>query len=131
MPKTVEFSDVTFTLQTNVEDTIARLVYNYAGKEVGQADIITANVTAEATPFEREQIAEPEKKVVQIRPIMIFAAAFIVVAIVAGIYFGKRLFDNFYVIRHKLQTKKEQKDRFKEIKRRKMRRKNRKNRLFR
>ena len=130
LPKTVEFSDATFTLQTDAEDTIARLVYNYAGKEVGQADIITANVTAEPTPFEREKVVEPEKKVVQIKPIMIFAAIFIIVAIVASIYFGKRLFDNFYVIRHKLLAKKEQKDRFREIKKRKMRRKRRRNRLF-
>ncbi len=131
LPKTVEFSDAAFTLETNVDDTIARLVYNYAGKEVGQADIVAADVAAESTPFERERVVEEEKKVVQIKPAMIAGVILIIAALVASIYFGKRLFDNFYVIRHKMQAKKEQKDRFKEIKRRKMKKRSKKNRLFR
>lgn len=131
LPKTVEFKDATFVLQTNVEDKIASLVYSYAGKVVGQADIVAANVKAESTPFERERVVEPEKKVVQVKPIVIVMIVLAIMILIASIYFGKQLFDNFYVLRHRMLARKEQKDRFREIKRRKRRRRNRRDRLFR
>jgi D-alanyl-D-alanine carboxypeptidase len=127
LPKMAEFSDAEFTLDTEgSEDTVAALHYMYAGKNVGNAEIVVTGVTAEDTPFDREpENEDPELTVVQIKPILILAVLLAVAALAVLIYFGKRFIDNFYVIRHSLEAKREQKNRFRAVREKKHRRRKR------
>ncbi len=131
LPKTAEFSDAEFMLDTvGTDASTAELHYSYAGRDVGSASIVLTGVTAEETPFDREPEEEPsDVKIVQIKPIMIIAVILVIAALAALIFFGKKLIDNFYIIRHNLLTRWNQRNRFREIRRRKRRRR-RKDRWF-
>lgn len=127
LPKLVDFSEAAYTLDTTQEDDlIAELSYSYAGRNVGTAEIVVTGATAEESPFEAEpEQVDPELKVVQIKPIMIFAVILVIGAIGVLVYLGKRLIDNFYIIRHNFMEKKEQKDRFRSSRKKKRRRRKR------
>lgn len=124
LPKTAEFSDAEYTLDMQGTDgAIAELSYTYAGKNVGSASIVITGAAAEDTPFEKEQEEETSDiKVVRIKPVMIVVVLLAIAALAALIYFGRRLFDNFYIIRHNLSAKWMQRNRFREIRRKKRRR---------
>lgn len=131
LPKNAQFSDATFTLETNIDSkTIARLNYEYAGRSVGNATIVTSGVRAEQNPLEKEENTDSNIKVIQIKPIWIFLILVMLGVLAVLIYFGKRLYDNFYVIRHTIETKREQKRRFREIHVPKHRKRRRRDRLF-
>jgi hypothetical protein len=132
LPKLVDFSEAAYTLDTADDDNlIAELSYTYAGRNVGTAGIVMTGATAEEAPFVTEpEEVDPDLKVVEVKPAMILAVLLIVVAVVILVYLGKRLFDNFYIIRHNFMEKREQRARFRATHERK--RKNRKrDRLFR
>jgi D-alanyl-D-alanine carboxypeptidase len=132
LPKLVDFSEAAYTLDTADDDNlIAELSYTYAGRSVGTAGIVMTGATAEEAPFVTEpEEVDPDLKVVEVKPAMILAVLLIVVAVVILVYLGKRLFDNFYIIRHNFMEKREQRARFRATHERK--RKNRKrDRLFR
>lgn len=131
LPKNAQFSDATHTLETNVdEQTIARLNYEYAGRSVGSATIVTRGVQAEQNPLEQPEETDPNLKVVRIKPVWIVLGVFLIAVLVVLSYFGHRLYDNFYVIRHTIETKREQQARFREIHVRKRRKRRRRDRLF-
>lgn len=132
LPKNVEFEEASYSLQEDVDDsTIATLAYTYAGRPVGSASIVTSNVVAEENFLEREEVVEdPEVTTILVKPIYIVMGVLLLGVLGVLIYFGKKLYDNFYVIRHNIEMKHIQRSRFrvKNQKRRPKRRK--KDRLF-
>ena len=110
LPSTVPFSDATFELDQSASDSIAKLKYTYAGHEVGSVEIQASGAKVESKFYKDEP--EAEKKVIKICP-FIFVMIIILLIILAVLALaGKKIYDNFYVIRHNMSVKKERKDRF-------------------
>jgi D-alanyl-D-alanine carboxypeptidase len=132
LPKIVDFSEASYTLDsTDDDDRIAELSYTYAGRNVGTAGIVVTGATAEESLFETEpEEIDPDVTVVEVKPTMILAVLLIIIGVGILLYLGKKLIDNFYIIRHNFMEKREQRARFRGTRERK--RKNRKrDRLFR
>ena len=132
MPKVAQFSDATVKRDesTGEKGTVAQLTYTYADREVGHVSIVKTGAKVEDNYF-TEQGAEPDNKaenVILIQPVWIVVILFIVVTTILLILLIKKMYDNFYYIRHRMEVKKLNKERFKEAKRKKRYRK--KDRIF-
>lgn len=133
MPKAMEFADAAFELD-EVRDggsTLAQLKYTYAKRIVGTAEIVTTGAKVPKTSFEalEDQPQEELPNVIVIRPVYIVLAVLFAVLLVLLIYFTKRLYDNYYLIRHRMEVRRAQRERFRVKSRKKRYRK--KDRLFR
>lgn len=135
LPKTAEFSDaaseiVYDSVDKNVAGTIQ---YTYAGRIVGSADIVRTGVEIRGFAFDNltvedteEAAAEAEEMtVIHIEPFTIVLAVLGVVALVVIGIVCKHYIDNFYIIRHNREVKKQRRDQFRRIKRKRRRRKRR------
>ena len=112
VPKIVEINDS--------KDVIGNIQYTYAGRKVGGADIEITGAKVSEFKFqkaEKEEKQEDKKeKVVKINVKYIFLGVLAVLLFI-GVGFGIYKFvDNFYLIKYKLECKKQQKMSFKEIK---------------
>ena len=119
LPATVDFADVKSTLE-DVEGTgsvIARLQYSYAGRPVGCVDIKSSGAKVEEDYFDyaKEEQEEPDKNIVKIKPLSIIAVVLAVFVVLVIIIFCKRLYDNYYVILHNMEVKRQRKERFRPI----------------
>lgn len=126
LPKTAEFSDAVSEVSYNKEDPeiVGSISYTYAGRNVGKADIRTTGVVIEGFAFDNEALDEEPEKVstVQIKPVIVILI--IVAVILSGmlLYFLKRLYDNFYIIKHNMQVTRERRDQTKRIRKKRRRR---------
>ena len=115
MPKAAKFDDAKFEEdKESVDGTVAKLTYTYAGRVVGSATIETTGAKVEENYF--DQKTSPTKKtdnVMWIRPVYIVLGIFGIVGLVVIIILIKKLYDNFYVIRHRHEMHKIEKARFK------------------
>lgn len=122
MPKAAEFSDAAFALVKGAEgdDYLARLNYTYREREVGSAEIVASKAKVESGSFWQPRAEEPapadeaagDVRVIEITPEMIMCASLILAAAVLVVYFVKKLYDNFYVMRHRREVRRAQKERF-------------------
>ena len=135
LPKTAEFSDATSKIVYDdvTNDTVGTIEYTYAGHEVGKADIVKTNVQVPEYKFsnqtdvsEEAQTEEPEHvSKIQIRMSTIITVVVVVlVLLVLGIII-KKVADNFYIIKHNFEVRKEHKRLFKREKKRNKRRRRR------
>lgn len=131
MPKAAKFDDAKYEENQQKSDkTVAKLVYTYAGRVVGSAKIETTGAKVEENYFEQKtNSSNQDSQVMWIRPVYIVLGVFLFAVLGMIIYFGKKVYDNFYVIRHKHQMRKIEKQRFKVKRRKKTHRK--RDRLFR
>lgn len=115
MPKAAKFSDAKFEEdKENDSKTVAKLTYTYAGREVGSATIETTGAKVEENYFDQQSTsAKKTDNVMWIRPIYIVLGIFGIVGVVVIIILGKKLYDDFYVIRHRHEMRKIEKARFK------------------
>lgn len=131
MPKAAAFSDAKYEKDKgSAEDgTIAKLKYTYAGRVVGTANIVETGAEIGDSYFEREASKNAgDVHTVKINPLLFVVGVIVLVAVVILFILGKRVYDNFYVIRHKRKMRKDDRDRFKVVTRRKRYRK--KDRMF-
>lgn len=116
MPKAMEFSDASFVLD-EVRDggsTLAQLKYTYAKRIVGTAEIVTTGAKAAESYFgSQSPLQEEQARVIEIHPELILLAFAVFISLVLFIYFGKRLYDNFYWLRHRREVRRAQRERFK------------------
>ena len=115
IPKAAEFADAIFSLDEVRDDsgTLAQLKYTYADRTVGTAKIVTTGAKVEESYFEKQMPAQEEDlRVIEIHPAMILLIVLGLAVIGVLIYLGKKLYDNFYVIRHKREARRAQKERF-------------------
>lgn len=114
-------------------DTVGTIEYTYAGHEVGKADIVKTNVQVPEYKFSNQTDVSEEVQTeetehvskIQIRMSTIITVVVVVlVLLVLGIII-KKVADNFYIIKHNFEVRKEHKRLFKREKKRNKRRRRR------
>ena len=131
MPKAAKFTDaVAEEKQVNEDGVVARIQYTYADHVVGNVGIVKTGAKVEENYFEKqkEEQTDGAGKVILMKPKVIFLVVLMLGLLAILIYAGKKLYDNFYVIRHKIEVKKIDKERFRTNDRKKRRR--RRDRMF-
>ncbi|MBE5889488.1 MAG: tRNA (guanosine(46)-N7)-methyltransferase TrmB [Lachnospiraceae bacterium] len=129
LPKTASFSDAEFSMTE--DDNGAQIIYQYDGRQVGYVSLEASDASVDEFPLtETEEETDPDVKVVKINLWYVFLIIIIIVAVFFGVKYGARLIKNYYIIRHKYETKRQERERFKQI-RKKKRRRRKKDRLFR
>lgn len=130
LPIAADLSDVKMSLLDGdlPNGVIAKLEYTYGGQVVGSVNVVPSQAEVEDNYFE-EQENTSDKKVLVIKTSHILIAAGILIGIIVAIIVGKSLYDNYYVILHDMEVKKQRRNRFRPVSRRKKRWK-RKNRMF-
>lgn len=134
LPKTAKFKDAAseITYEDESEQIVGTIVYTYAGRQVGKADIVTTGVEIQGYVFdnqkeveETEQQQEEKVSTFRIKPVtvVIIAGAVVILSVIA--FFIKRFADNFYIIKHNMEVRRDRRTQFKTIKKRKKRRRRR------
>ena len=99
-------------------DLIAKLKYTYGGRVVGSVNVVPSKAEVEDNFF-GEKNNPSDKNVIVIKTSHILIALGILIGLVVAIFVGKRLYDNYYVIRHDMEVKKQRRQRFRTISKRK------------
>lgn len=125
LPAMAAFSDAECK-QVDVEGsgtTIAQLLYTYAGRHVGSVDIVASGVKVEDSYFDsqKEELPDDDKKVVKVEPLYIVGWIVAVIVVIAIIILCKWIYDNYYVIIHNMEVKRQRKERFRPISKKKRR----------
>ncbi len=130
LPLTANPSDVEMTLESTdlPGNTIAQLRYTYGGHTVGKVDVVPAKITIEDNYFEMEG-QNTEKNIVEIKVSTLVWIGIFLILVGIGIVIGKHIYDNYYLILHNMNVKKQRKSRFKPINKKKKRRR-RRDRMF-
>ena len=120
LPITADLADVQMSLENKdlTGGAVAQLNYSYGGHQVGCANVFFSNPEVEENYFEEKE-DNSDVNVIVIKPKDILMVLGGIVGIGALIFIVKRLFDNYYVIRHDMEVKKQRRDRFRTISRRK------------
>lgn len=121
LPITASFTDAKADIKESVKSDkrVGVIEYTYADRKVGGADIKLSGAKISKFPFEKDK----DEKVVNINTKYILIGILVVI-LLAGLGFGIYHFaDNFYLIRYKFTSRKQ--NTFKEIKQRKRRRRKR------
>lgn len=131
MPKGAQFSDASYKKTKSAKENkkVARLTYTYAGHEVGSVDIVKTGAKVKDNYYTNTDVGKKEnERVIQIDPVWMLIVGAVALAVAVFWLFGRRAYDNFYVIRHQRKTRRKDKIRFCEKKRKKYNR--RKDRFF-
>jgi len=116
LPITGDVSELDISLVTKElpSGVVAQLNYTYGGHLAGCVDVVLSGAEVEDNYFEGQE--KPENvNVIEIKPTYILLVIVILAVIGAIVHLGKRLYDNFYVILHDLEVKKQRKRRFRPI----------------
>ena len=119
LPKTAAFGDAACEIIEKPEDTavVAVMEYTYADRVVGSVNIQRTNTRIESYTFgSMSESQEEEKTVLKIKVeyIIIGVAVLVALALLGLLIFY--LANNFYIIRHKIRSRKKEKSKFKTIK---------------
>lgn len=131
LPKMAEFSDASseITYDNVSNGTVGTITYSYAGHTVGSADIKKTGVQIENSVFQKtkEPSAEKSERVstIKIKPVMIAAGAGVVMLLLALVLIVKKVADNFYIIKHNFEVRRNKKDQYRRGKNRRRRRRTR------
>lgn len=130
LPVTADVSDVEMKLihKNLPENVIAQLRYTYGGHVAGEVDIVLSRAEVEADYFNSEKNLNG-KNVIEIKSSTILKGIGVIVALAVVFFMGKCLYDNFYVILHDIEVKKQRRARFRTVSKKKRRRR-RKDRMF-
>lgn len=122
LPKTTEFLDADSQIVYDdvSESVVGTITYNYAGREVGRADIVKTGAEVDGLLFDNEKdleegTEEEEVSTVRIRPLTIVFIVLGVILTVLLIFSIKKLVDNYYIIRHNMEVRKSRREQFKKI----------------
>ena len=124
LPITADEADVEMTLvkEDLKEGSVAKLMYTYGGHVAGCVDVIFANAQVEENYFDGSN-KPTDKNVIEIKSSYVMIGCIIVVILIVAIVVGKKLYDNYYVILHDIEVRKQRRERFKPIERKRKRRK--------
>ena len=122
LPLSANVSDVEMTLESTdlPGNIIAQLRYNYGGHMVGKVDVVPAKITVEDNYFEMEN-QNSEKNVIEIKASTLVWLIIFLILLGIGIIIGKHLYDNYYVILHNMDVRKQRRSKFKPINKKKKR----------
>lgn len=127
LPKTTEFSDAIskITYDQMNDDIVGTISYIYADHEVGKADIVKTGIEVQGFVFDNQrQVTEETEEVatVRITPFMIVMIAVVIVVFVLIFFVIKYVADNYYIIRHNIEVRKNRREQFQRIRSRKQKR---------
>lgn len=127
LPKTAEFSDTSSSVEYNDSDPeiAGSIMYTYAGRNVGKADIKTTGVVVEGYAFDNESTEEEEQEAVstvQVRPIVVVLLIVAVILLGVLLFCLKRFYDNYYIIKHNRAVRRDRKDQRRRIRKKRRRR---------
>lgn len=127
LPKTAEFSDTSSSVEYNDSDPeiAGSIMYTYAGRNVGKADIKTTGVVVEGYAFDNESTEEEEQEAVstvQVKPIVVVLLIVAVILLGVLLFFLKRFYDNYYIIKHNRAVRRDRKDQRRRIRKKRRRR---------
>ena len=127
LPKTAEFSDTSSSVEYNDSDPeiAGSIMYTYAGRNVGKADIKTTGVVVEGYAFDNESTEEEEQEAVstvQVRPIVVVLLIVAVILLGVLLFFLKRFYDNYYIIKHNRAVRRDREDQRRRIRKKRRRR---------
>ncbi len=130
LPKTADFTDANFSLKEE-KGQPARIEYTYGNRIVGQVDLLETYKGMEFPLSESVKEYEPGVRVWKLNPWYVLLTFVIIAAVGALIYYGIRFVKNFYIIKHKIASRRREKNRFKEVRKKYRRKRRRKrNRMF-
>lgn len=120
LPITADIADVEMSLVSSdlPSGVIAQLNYTYGGYQAGCVDVVLSKAEVEENYFDGQEKTS-DGNVIEIKPYYIFLGLGIIIAIGAVILVGKKLYDNFYVILHDMEVKKQRLERFRPVSSRK------------
>lgn len=126
LPVAADFEDAVPKVEETHDESqvIGKIENTYANRRVGGANIEMTGTKVPEFKFQKkiENVKMPEKKVIRINVKYVVIGVLLVIFL-AGLGFGiYHLADNFYLIRYKIESKKQYRQRFKETKERKWRR---------
>lgn len=129
LPVAANFEDAVpkITESNNDDKVVGRIEYTYADRNVGGTDIEMTGAKVSEFKFQKkmEVVPVPEEKVIRIN-IKYVVIGFVSVILLIGLGFGiYHLVDNFYLIRYKFESRRQQRRKFREIKGRRGRHKKR------
>ena len=125
LPKTTDFNDAAseITYDDVSENVVGTLAYTYAGRQVGKADIVTTGAVVDGYIFDNQSEVEQETdteeetvSTVRIRPRTILLIVAGILLAVGLIFAGKKFYDNYYIIRHNREVRRNRKEQFRQIK---------------
>lgn len=128
LPVTADSKDVKMSVASKElpEGVVAQLLYTYGGHTAGCVDVVFSKAKVEGTYFEKK--GEESANVIEIDFFDILKILVVLAVVLALVWGCVKLYDNYYVILHKIRTKKQNRDRFRPVKKRKKRRSRRRNR---
>lgn len=131
LPVTADVADVKMSLgKTDMSNgVIAQMNYTYGDRKVGSVNVVLSQAEVEENYFDGEE-KPSDKNVIEIKPSYIAIGLAVLIVVVALIIVGKKLYDNFYVILHDMEVRKQRRERFRPVSRKRKRR-NRRDRMFR
>lgn len=118
LPKTVDFEEASYeVVKAEGEDAVALLKYTYGDRVVGTVGLKATNAEVQPYPFHsRETQKKPGFSLqINVKYVLIVIGAVLLLALLGLLiyYFAS----NFYIIRHKLKSRRKERKRFKIIKR--------------
>lgn len=122
LPVTADFSDVEMSLEmTDLPgNIIAQLRYTYGGYMVGRVDVVPSKAVVEDNYFKMEN-NDSEKNIVEIKISTIIWLIVFLIFLVIAIIVGKKVYDNYYVILHNMNVRKQRRSKFRPINKKKKR----------
>lgn len=123
LPNNAEFSDVTREeddRKSDSGDALATIKYKYGNKVVGRVDLVKSGAKVDLSYFDADK--NNNSKVIKIKPAYIGLLLVMLLLLIVLIFLGKKASENFYVIKHKWDVKKDQRARFREQKQKRRRR---------
>lgn len=134
LPASATFSDTTCSIVKGEKGSgkVAELVYTYGDKVVGIATIVPSGVTVGDNYF-NSNASQVDKEVhtVKIKPIYILLGILCLIALVIIIILIKKVYDNYYLIRHNMELKRQRQSRFRPVNRKRESLRRRRSRKFR
>ncbi|MBR2044866.1 MAG: D-alanyl-D-alanine carboxypeptidase [Agathobacter sp.] len=122
LPVTANFNDVEFFLENSnlPGNIIAQLRYSYGDHMVGKVDVVPSKAVVEDNYFKMEN-QNSEVNIVEVKLSTIIWIVVGLILLIVGIILGKKLYDNYYLILHNWNVKKERRSRFRPINKKKKR----------
>lgn len=130
LPNTAEFSDVVREQQEKAnKDSLATIVYKYADREVGRVELLKSGESVDLSYYDSGK--DKNGDIIRIKPVYILVLLLMIAALVLLLYLGRKASENFYLVKHKWEVKREQRKRFMEHKQKRRRRRKKDNLSFR
>ena len=113
------------------EDVAGTLVYTYAGREVGRADIVRTGIEIQGFVFDNQKeetqngSEETGRRLIQINPLLITLIVAAVAILVFLLFVIKHFVDNYYIIRHNMEVRRSRREQFRKVRSRRRHRRRR------